>query len=51
MTRRILSCILLLAASAALLIAQPGGGEEMFVKSERKAFSVDVLTSGGDAKK
>jgi GWxTD domain-containing protein len=49
MTRRILACIILLAASAAALVAQPESGEEMFVKSERKAFSVDVLTYQGDS--
>jgi GWxTD domain-containing protein len=49
MIRRILPCIVLLAASAAVLTAQPGGGEEMFMRSERKAFSVDVLTYQGDS--
>jgi hypothetical protein len=49
MTRRVLLYIILVAASAAPLIAQPESGEEMFVKSERKAFSVDVLTYQGDS--
>jgi GWxTD domain-containing protein len=48
-TFRLLAAVLLLAAAAASVTAQPGSGEETFVKSERKAFSVDVLTYLGDS--
>jgi GWxTD domain-containing protein len=49
MTGRMLVCIVMMLAAAARLSAQPGQGEEMFMKSERKAFSVDVLTYLGDS--
>jgi GWxTD domain-containing protein len=49
MTGRMLSCVVVMLAVAASLSAQPGSGEDMFVKSERKAFSVDVLTYLGDS--
>ncbi len=49
MISRIIAPLLLLALAGPVLYAQPDPGGEMFLKSERRTFSVDVLTYPGDS--
>lgn len=49
MIRPTLACLLLVMTTPAALVAQEGEGERTFLRSERRSFSVDVLTYQGDS--